>query len=382
MTLEGIFTYVFLISLSIILYTYFGYGLLASFLGLVFSKKQINQSSELPSITVIIPAFNEKGILATKISNTREALEGINDSQIILITDGSTDGSNQVDWGEDVVYMHNDTRKGKSAAINRAMKQSSGEISVITDANAMVNKNGFNRILQRFHREKVGGVSGEKKVGSSGGSTGSEGIYWKYESWLKRASAKMHSLTGAPGELFAFRTKLFKPINEDSILDDMELSLTIIKQNYVIDYEPGAYAIEAPSKTIGIEFKRKIRIAAGVWQTIFRHLELLFPFPNFVFKFQFHSHRMSRWFVAPVCLGALLISNVFLWEQPIFKIFLICQVFFYFISLIGLIFRNEKAIPRAIFIPFYFMMMNMSMIFGFFRFLTGKETVLWSKEAR
>jgi biofilm PGA synthesis N-glycosyltransferase PgaC len=398
MTIAEVSIYVFFISLGILFYTYIGYGILAMVIGSL--KRPVfydSQDAFNVPLTVIIPAYNEAGVLEEKIKNTLAGLVGFDHAQVILITDGSTDGSSTMTFsGASVLHLHEGERKGKSAAINKAVTFANGEIIIITDANAMLNPEAFKKLVARFKNKKTGAVSGEKRVmaknaheDSKQGSTGGEGFYWKYESWLKKYSARMYTLTGAAGELLAFRKELFKPIPEDAILDDMEISLNMIRQGKVIDYEPAAFAVEPPSRSIGDEFKRKTRISAGVFQTLLRHFFVFNPFRHSVFVFQFNSHRVSRWTMGIICIPLLYLANLFLItdllpkpEAIFFKMIFILQSIFYLFVIIGFLLRNQKRIPAFFFLPFYFIMMNMAVVVGFFRFLGKKETVLWRKANR
>lgn len=404
MSIEEVSIYVFFISAGLLFYAYLGYGLLAMFIGILVKKKIYHTANAyIVPLSVIIPAYNEAGILQEKIKNTLEALKNFKTYQVILITDGSTDGSSEMTFSQsEILHIHAQERKGKSSAINMAMQESTGEIIVITDANAMVNPEAFEKMVVRFKNEKTGAVSGEKRVVAKEGSTGGEGFYWKYESFIKKKSAGMYSLTGAAGELFSFRKNLFKSIPEDAILDDMVLSLNIIRQGKVIDYEPAAFAIEPPSKSIQDEFKRKIRISAGVFQTLSRNSFVFNPFKHTLFVFQFISHRVLRWTAGVVCIGLLLISNIFLLNNPqllytnllkqplavctilnvFFNLIFILQSLFYAIVIFGFFLRNNKKTPTFFFLPFYFIMMNIAVVVGFFRYLTGKETVMWNKADR
>lgn len=391
MGIEEISKYVFFICLGVLFYTYLGYGLLAALLGSLQKKAAFNHSSvfNIP-VSVIIPAYNEAGVVDEKIQNTLRTLLKFKDYQIILITDGSTDGSESLQFSDPhIKHLHSNERLGKSAAINRSMEKVTGEIIIITDANAMINEDAVAKLVVRFQNSKTGAVSGEKKVLTVEGSTGGEGFYWKYESFLKKQSAKLYTLTGAAGELLAFRKELFKPIPNDAILDDMELSLSIIKQGKVIDYEPEAYAMEPPSKSISDEFKRKVRISAGVFQTLRRNPFVFNPFKHTMFIFQFNSHRVLRWTKGIDCIILLFISNCFIVGDPsislnyvIFDALFLLQILFYILVLAGYILRNVNRIPSVFFLPFYFMMMNSAVVVGFFRFLGKKETVLWKKAAR
>lgn len=383
--------YVFFGALGILFYTYIGYGMMAYVIGLFRKRSRLKDEEVLnTSVTVIIPAYNESGILAEKVHNTLEALKSFQHYQIIINSEGSNDGSSGLIFDHPaVLHLTGPTRKGKSYAINQSVLNATGNIVVITDANAFINHDAIMKMVSCFSHLNVGAVSGEKKVKMKDGSTGGEGIYWKYESFLKRSSAAMYSLTGAAGELLAFRKDLFKPLPEDAILDDMELSLNIIKQYKIIDYEPNAYALEPPSGSIQEEFKRKVRISAGVFQMLNRNLFLFNPFKHFLFWFQFNSHRVMRWFMGLLCIILIAVSNLLILsyplatnEQSIFITFIIMQFLFYAMVIIGFLLRNVKSIPAFVFLPFYFLMMNVAVPVGFIRYVTGKESVLWQKANR
>lgn len=381
--------YVFCISLGILLYAYLGYGILAAFLGLFRKKRPLHPFANIP-VTVIVPAYNEAGILLQKIQNTLTGLQNFEKAQVILITDGSEDGSADLKFNDDrVLHLHEPARLGKSAAINKAMERATGDIVIITDANAMVNESGFQQLVSAFSHEKIGAVSGEKKVLSADGSTGGEGLYWKYESFIKKQSAHMYSLTGAAGELIAIRRSVFTPIPIDAILDDMELSLSIIRQHKIIGYEPGAYATEPPSNTLADEFSRKVRISAGVFQTLQRNGFVFNPFKHTLFVFQFFSHRILRWLASIPCLLSILVTNVLLVFSyntytpllPVLTVLLYAQAIFYLWALVGMMLRNGK-LPGFFFLPFYFLMMNVAVVAGWFRFIRKKESVMWKKVKR
>jgi biofilm PGA synthesis N-glycosyltransferase PgaC len=391
MTITAFSIYVFCISLALLFYTYLGYSLLAGFFALFRPKPSIppQYAQDLP-ISIIIPAYNESMVLVKKVNNTLEGLRNFKEAQIIVITDGSEDGSKDLVFNDPrILHLHEPERLGKSGAINKAMQKATGEIVIITDANAMVNQTGFEKLVARFFNKRTGAVSGEKKVEVAGGSTGGEGVYWKYESFLKKQSARMYSLTGAAGELIAVRKDLFKPLPADAILDDLQLSLDIIREGKLIDYEPGAFATEPPSQSLQDEFRRKVRISAGVFQTLSRNTFVFNPFKHSVFVFQFFSHRILRWTISIVCLLLLLLSNIFICLfSPadhtlllFFQVFLFLQSGFYLLVILGLLFRNKK-LPSFFFLPFYFIMMNSAIAVGFIRFLQKKESVMWKKAAR
>ena len=204
-------------------------------------------------------------------------------------------------------------RQGKTAAMTRGMTLVDTPLVVFTDANTMVNREAIREIVLAFQDPKVGCVAGEKRIAvqtKDGAAAGGEGIYWKYESTLKALDARLYSAVGAAGELFAVRRELFEAMEPDTLLDDFILSLRITMKGYTIAYRTNAYAIESGSADMREEEKRKVRIAAGGLQSIWRLRPLLNPFRYGVLSFQYTSHRVLRWSVTPFLLFALLPLNV------------------------------------------------------------------------
>lgn len=376
---------IFWATLGILVYTYFGYGLVLIFLSAFRKKRPTVTSAPAEKVTVIIPAYNEASILNEKVKNTQEALAGIAGARILVVTDGSNDGSDLLQWDSPLVtHLHRSERRGKSAAINRAMALVDSGYVIITDANALVNREAFHRMLKHYDDPRVGGVSGEKRVmvEDAASSVGGEGLYWKYESYLKRRSAEFYTVVGAAGELFSFRRIVFTPLEEDAILDDFMLSMRIVKKGFRIAYEPEAYALEKPSRSISDEFSRKVRISSGVWQTLGRLPFLFNPFADPRLFFQFISHRFLRWTLAPVSLIVLFAVNLFLLHDPFFRVFFILQIGFYFLALLGFLLRNQKLRIAALFVPFYYCMMNFAVLAGLVKYLRGDHSVLWKKAER
>jgi biofilm PGA synthesis N-glycosyltransferase PgaC len=221
-------------------------------------------------------------------------------------------------------------------------------------------------------------------VGSNETATG-EGLYWKYESFLKKTDSEFYSVVGAAGELFSLRRELYESIPDEVILDDFVISMKVAQKGYRIIYEPNAYAMELPSFSIKDEQKRKIRIAAGGFQAIGILGSLLLFWKNPRLSFLYISHRVLRWTLSPLCLIIAFVSNLFLSFQsanPVFKILFIAQLIFYLIAIIaGFVSSSNKKL-KIFKLPNYFVFMNASVILGFFRFLRGKQPVTWEKARR
>ena len=219
----------------------------------------------------------------------------------------------------------------------------------------------------------------EKDSASSAG----EGIYWKYESFLKKLDSEFHTAVGAAGELVAFRTDLYEALPEDTILDDFMQSMLIASKGYKIVYEPEAYALEKGSASIKEEMKRKIRISAGGWQSIQRLWNKIRPSTDFKLYFQYISHRVLRWTITPFLLLLIFVLNLVLWrEHLIYSIFMVGQILFYLGAALGYILENKKIRLKLLFIPFYFCMMNYAVLLGLIRFLTKRQQGVWEKAVR
>jgi cellulose synthase/poly-beta-1,6-N-acetylglucosamine synthase-like glycosyltransferase len=283
--------------------------------------------------------------------------------------------------------MYNAERRGKSAALNRAIPLAKNEILIMSDANTFLNREVVRYIVSHYSSPLVGGVAGEKKVLSSNDTedVGSrEGLYWKYESFLKRIDSDFYSVVGAAGELFSIRKTLYEPLPDSAILDDFIISLKAAKKGYRIIYEPNAYAMELSSASVKEEKKRKIRIAAGGFQAMYMLYPLLFFWKHFRLSYLYISHRVLRWTLSPLCLVLAFISNAVLAfgiKNYIYITLFTIQVIFYFSAFIS------KFIPAHSRLKFlkiagYFSFMNFSVFLGFFRFISKKQSSIWEKSKR
>jgi poly-beta-1,6-N-acetyl-D-glucosamine synthase len=210
-------------------------------------------------------------------------------------------------------------------------------------------------------------------------------LYWKYESFLKKQDARLYSVVGAAGELFSVRRELYQPIETGVIIEDFVLSLRIAMKGYVVQYAPGAYAMEAASASIKEEQKRKVRICAGGFQAMVMLKGLFNIFRYGVLSFQYISHRVLRWSVTPVFLFLLFPLNlvlVFNRVGIIYDLSLAGQLLFYILGFTGWYYANRDVSVKALYVPYYFLFMNISVFAGFRRFIGGKQTVLWDKAAR
>jgi poly-beta-1,6-N-acetyl-D-glucosamine synthase len=355
---------VFWLSLSIIIYTYLGYPILLFIL--VSLKKKSGSSlttaldSDLPEVTLIVACYNEADILKEKIENTLQLDYPLNKRTIYFVTDGSSDNSSEViSKYPDIKLFHESERKGKNAAVNRVMEYVTTPVVILCDANTFLNPPSLRLIARHYKDEKVGAVAGEKRVfqNKEDNAAGSgEGAYWKYESKLKAWDSELNTIVGAAGELFSMRTSLYEKVPPGVLIEDFRVSMNIAKKGYRVVYEPEAFAMETSSLSMEEENKRKVRISAGGLIEVWHFRGLLNFFKYGLLSFQYVSHRMLRWTLAPISILSALLSNIYLALSGgfIFKLLLAAQFSFYLIALVGYSLRNKKVRFGMIFVPYYF----------------------------
>lgn len=381
----------------VVFYAYLGYGIvlwgLVVFKRLFVRSPQYSSASPLPEVTFIVCAYNEEEWIEQKIANSLALDYPPERIRFCFVTDGSDDRTPDLvrnfPYPPDTRWtlLHQPQRQGKIAAFQRAMQQVTTPIVVSTDANTLVNREAVRRIVGHFADPKVGAVAGEKRIATGekadAGSAG-EGIYWQYESLLKKWDSELWSVVGAAGELFAFRTDVYEHVPTDTLVEDFYLTMRIAQKGYRVRYEPDAYAAETSSASVAEELKRKIRIAAGGLQAVVRLASLLNIFRYGVLTFQYVSHRVLRWTLAPLFLPVLFVLNVLLATKGSFfyQIILLAQIIFYAAALAGYVFERRKLKVKAFFVPYYFCVMNYSMYAGFVRLARGRQSVLWERAKR
>ncbi len=389
---------IFWLLLFLVFYAYLGYGILLYFLIKIkraFGSKNKSENTDYePEVTLFVAAYNEKDYVDAKVKNGFSLAYPQDKIKQVWVTDGSDDGTPDLlkKYQENGVEVyHENIRGGKIGAMNRGMQFVKTPIVIFSDGNTTLGKESVQRIVNLFSNPKVGCVSGEKRIFSKDKDTaaGTEGIYWKYESTLKKWDAELYSVVGAAGELFAIRTELFQKVEKDTLLDDFIISLRVAMKGYTIQYDPEAYAIETASANVKEELKRKVRIAAGGIQSIIRLSPLLNIFKYGTLSFQYISHRVLRWTVAPIALPIIFILNGLVAFAEGFTNFnclyvwlFYSQIAFYILALSGWYLENKAIKVKALFIPYYFFIMNYAVLMGIKRYFKGSQSVNWERAKR
>jgi cellulose synthase/poly-beta-1,6-N-acetylglucosamine synthase-like glycosyltransferase len=337
----------------------------------------------------MICAYNEEDIIAEKMANIRQLDYPTDKFCCMWVTDGSTDRSNELlSHYPEVTLVFSPERKGKAAAMQHGLKENKAPYVVFTDANTMLNPGALKEIVRQFMKDNVSCVSGEKRVAARyEGQTAAEGegLYWKYESTLKRWDSDLYSAMGAAGELFAVRMSHYREAPSNALLDDFMMSMLIVKDGHRIAYTKEAYALEYGSANMQEESKRKRRIAAGGLQSIWWLRDMMNPFKYPKVSFQFVSHRVLRWSITPFALLALIPLNlalVLLRSGLTYDVIGVLQVFFYTAATAGALMAKMGRKSKLLYVPYYFLFMNLNVFRGINYLRTHKSSGTWEKAQR
>ena len=382
--------------LLIVFYTYIGYGILLYIiiqLKRLFAGKPreavLPADDKLPTMTLMICAYNEEDVVAEKMENTL-ALDYPRDKfRIMWVTDGSNDGTNELLKAyPEVDIVFSPERRGKTAALKHGLRELQTRYVAFTDANTMINKGALKEIARLFTDPTVGCVSGEKRVVAKREgemAAEGEGLYWKYESTLKRWDSELYSAMGAAGELYAIDPKLVHNVPDEALLDDFMMSMYIVDEGHRIAYIKEAYAQEYGSANIFEESKRKRRIAAGGLQSIWWLRRMLNPLRQPLVAFQYISHRVLRWSLTPVAMVILLGVNIALVAINagiFYTIALILQLLFYLMAIAGWLMAKHGRKNKLLYTAYYFVFMNINVFRGMAYLRNHGNNGAWEKAKR
>lgn len=378
---------IFWIAAGLIVYGYLVYPVILLMIKAADRRPQAidHRPETLPSVSIIIAAYNEEKVIDSKIKNLLELDYPKDRIEIAIASDGSTDTTDLIVSG----YAHNgiklvrlDGRNGKVNAINKVVPDLRGEIVVFSDANTFYKEDAVKMLVRNFDDERIGCVCGELRFRNARqNEVGNlEGFYWRYEQFLKRNEGMRGSLLGANGGIYAIRKSLFKALPSDTIVEDFVMPMKILEKGYKVIYEPEAIAYEETSQKIVQEMERRVRIGAGDFQALTLTWRLLNPARGFT-ALSYFSHKVIRWF-APFLLMIALASNLFLLNTDFYKIIFLLQCLFYIAAILGRVLSGFNIRLKAFGLPYYFVSMNIALFLGFIRFCTNSQSVTWQRTER
>ncbi len=371
-------------SILIIVWTFFLYPLIMLLVSRIYPTPW-RQESFRGKVSMIIAAHNEEEVIREKVENCLQVNFGPADYEIIIVSDGSTDATNDIlaeflNTSDRLKIITYQPRAGKANALNVAFQASSGDILLFSDANVLLNQDAPAKLLRSFADQQVGAICGKVLVRGQGESEiAGESLYMKLEGAIQRAEAKFGNMVGIDGALFALRRELFRPLSTNLILDDFALAMEAVLTGKRIVYADDAKAVEEVEASTANEFRRKSRIIAGGYQYLswlIRMKKTMAPAP----LFSFISRKVLRW-LAPLFMITAFIANFLLISLFPYYILFCGQIIFYLLALCGLFFPTLRN-TYLFYLPYYFCSINAASLVGLGRFLSRRQDILWEKVSR
>ncbi len=371
----------FWLALIVLLYTYLGYPALVFLLGRG-RKFEIGNENYQPAVSLLICAYNEENCIREKVENALNLKYPQELLEIVMVSDGSTDKTDDIIRGfEDprLKFYSYQQRGGKAKALNLGIQKVKGDIIVFTDANVIFEPDAIKRLASNFADNNVGCVVGNVKLRSPDGNISGEGIYSRYEKAVHRAEGNFATMITVDGAMYAMRKEFVHPIPEDSLTDDWYLATGALECHNRIVFEEAAVGYEDAASSVSGEFKRKVRMAAGGYQTAFRRARLFFDPVNFPkVSFMFLSHKLLRWNAMSFMILLLLANSALVGESEWFYLIFLLQAGFYCLSVLGWLFsRAFKSLP--FYIPYYFLTVNWAAVVGLLKYITNSQRVTWER---
>jgi len=373
--------FLFWFLVSLIFYCYLGYPLILVISGVFFSKK-VKKEEIFPTVSLLIPVYNEEKVIQEKVENSL-ALDYPKNKLEIVVASESDDKTNELVKkyeNRGVKLFAFSERKGKQNTIYRTIPKCQGEIVVLTDANGMFRKDAIKKLVRNFADPHIGCVSGELKYKNPKGTPvgEGEGLYWKYEIWVKKLESRFQSLLGANGSIYAIRKNLYRPISPYRG-DDFDLPIRVTLQKYGTVLEPEAVSEEDVYPEVLADFERKVVIIGwhfrGALVLLIESIKKIRPF----LAFQLISHKILRWLVG-FFLVFIFFSNIFLLGNLLYLILFIGQVIFYSLAVFGyLLDIRGKKLNKLVNLIYYFSMVNLAALVGVIKGVFGKQKPTWEK---
>jgi len=377
------------VSLAAVGFAYAAYPVLIWALSRLFGRRPVRPvatDAELPFVSLIIAAHNEEDAIEARVRNALASDYPADRFEVIVASDGSTDRTNRLVRRFDdprVRLLAFDRRRGKAAVLNEAIPQADGDVVMLSDANTHTAPDAARLLAAWFLDPTVCAVCGKLVLVDRANGTNADGLYWKYETFLKLCESRLGALLGSNGAIYAVRKPAFVPLPPNTLVDDFVLPLLAkCRSGGRIVYDRQAVAVEETAADLGAEFRRRARIGAGGFQSIGLLGHLLHPAHGWV-SLTFASHKVLRW-LCPFFLLAALFANLALVNVTGFGWLLAAQVAFYLLAVAGqrLPLPARPRALKALRLPSMFVLMNAALFVGFLRWLRGTQTGVWQRTER
>jgi cellulose synthase/poly-beta-1,6-N-acetylglucosamine synthase-like glycosyltransferase len=367
---------VFWIGVAGVLYPYLGYPLVLMVLGKAAGAPA--PSASLPRVTLLIPVHNEASRVAAKIVNTAALDYPADRLEVLFVSDGSTDGTAELIRAQappSMTVIELPQRGGKAAGLNAGLARATGEIVVFTDASIALQPEALRAIVRPFADARIGCVSGEDHIAETDG----EGLYGRYELFLRRRESEVHSIVGASGSFYAQRRSLCMPFT-DGMAPDFLSVLRTIEQGYRAISEPAAIGVMTSVKSAKQEFERKVRTLLRGMTALFAYPHLLNPFTYGVFALELWSHKVLRWTVPFFCMAAFA-APMLLLDRPFYLLAFAAQVLFYAGALGAFLWSGLRGLLLGR-VALYFFSVNAAIVVAWYQYAAGVRQELWTPSRR
>ena len=371
----------FWVSALVIGWAYLGYPLLLALRARLRPAPAVRKAPATPPVSVVVVAHNEESRLARKIRNCLELEYPRDRLEILVASDGSTDGTARVAEGfaaEGVRLLPLPGPRGKAAALNAVVPETSGEVLLLCDARQELERQSLAELVANLADPTVGAASGELHI-RSGSSSAAEGVgaYWRYEKGVRRLESRVGSTVGVTGAIYVVRRGLVPTLDSRTILDDVAIPMHVARAGYRVIFEPAARAWDEPVEDARREFRRKVRTLAGNYQLVALDPSLLLPWRNPLFS-QFLSHKLARLLV-PWCLLLVLATSLTLALRGsgVFAVLLGLQAVFYALAGAGWLQKDAQRRRRLLAIPYAVVLLNLAAAAALPDFLFGRQRAAW-----
>jgi len=377
---------IFWTAVGLIVYTYAIYPVMLLFATKFVKKRKAKEDpspENWPFVSLVIAAYKEETVILQRVQNALAMDYPADRFEVIIGCDGSEDSTGELVKTVDdsrIRLMQFEQRRGKPSVLNDCVPVAKGTIVAFSDANTFWEPNALKKLVRHFRRKKVGGVCGQLLLTDPETGENVDGLYWRYENFLKRCEGKLGALLGVNGAIYAIRSELWEPIPSNSIVDDFLIGMRIHLAKRQLVFDESAVANEESAPTMGAEFGRRARIGAGGFQSLDWLSTLLMPRYGKV-AFAFWSHKVLRWF-CPFFMVVALAANIVLNVHPAYRAVLYLQCAFYLIAMLGRFLPGKSLPMRLVRLSSMFLSMNTALAVGFWRWFRGNQSGKWKRTER
>jgi cellulose synthase/poly-beta-1,6-N-acetylglucosamine synthase-like glycosyltransferase len=375
-------------SLGLVAYCYLVYPLLLAVGARWCGRRHrhdvpLRDPAEWPVVSLIVSAYNEERTIREWVRNALRLDYPADRLEIIVGCDGQEDATGEVARAvadPRVNVLEFSQRRGKPSVLNDCVAIATGVILAFSDANAFYEPEAIKKMVRHYTQQNVGGVVGELELRDPDTGANVDGLYWKYENFLKRREGQIGALLGANGAIYSVRNNLWQPLAAETIVDDFVVGMNVHLAGRQLVFEPEAVAHEESAPSMNAEFQRRTRLGAGAFQSLQWLSPLLNPTRGAV-AWAFWSHKVLRW-CAPLFLTSGFVTSAMLAAEPLFACLLAAQIAFYAGALVSAVCPIRGPLGRGFRLTTMFCSMNAAIVVGFWRWARGSQSGAWVRTIR